>query len=1265
LLSDPRALPRVHVGDFVVDRPVADASEPRPWRERVRAAARTHRIGLAGAGAAAFSGAAVALLWFRVGEFVARGDVGPWVRDGLRGELGWQWTHQNTGAGGPTYLIVRAPDVLMVEVARFLGGSDALAQRLWFALLFAFAAAGTAAFVGTLCRRPSVVFAAGVLGAFNPLVMVNLPNYLLPLAIGTVGTVAALAVEAARGPRGRVLLGALVTLACSYLALNPPMLVLTVAWFACAPAVAALLTGTGRAGCRRAFGWLGRVAGWAVPLALWWLVPYVTALAHARAAGTFGAETDVAAWSWSHAHGTLDRVLTLTAKWSWPDARYGAHASFLANSQWSWVAWALPVGAFLAPLTARPRHRRAACWLVLAVAGVAVVAKGLNPPFAGVNEWAYAHVPGMWLLREPVTKLGPFLVLVLVGAWAIALDGAAPRLRFARRRASTDVRARRLVDVSAALIAAVALGPVLFALPMITGRALGGEERVSVPDAWRDVAAVVNASHREGKALVLPVDDFYQVPTTWGYYGTDTLVRQLIERPVIVRNPQNYISDTVQYDALVRGAEDAIAGGDAAAAANLLRVLGVSHVLVRTDIDFESTVRPPNMTRPDALLAGLDAVEGLRRVEATDVATVFETTRDVEPVQALASTVTPDTDSTRAVAAIIGSVPFDVAVTTDPRVASDGEAFYVPGDGPREIASVADGTWTVTRRSGGPPVMSFSAEGERLVLRDGIRTTVDGRELPSRPPVSLTAPGPVIAATLGEQVVDLSSGPVLQRVAPRAVVVPYAHGSGSGLGSWSDLRDCHRYDARTSSEVGLFVQTSDGAGGPTVELRAEDHAACVFAPVTGVRSGDLLRLGAEARSLSGAPARLCVWLVGPERCTSTLVFRESPREWTRRDELVRVPPGVTGVRVYLYADGPPDGTSRTNTVYRRIEVERLAAGEVREVSVSAPPVEVVRHDAGPTTASVRVDAPLPRLGERSPVDDCRRADGRTLDEAGIAARSIAGSGAAAVRLTAAAHTACVSYAVTRLHPTVAYAIAADVDAQGASPRVCLWQEPANRCARLELTREPSHGTTGVYEWRTRAEAGTRTARLYLYADGTAAGTRIDYRDVDIRPVSAQGVVLMPLSARMSEPPRATTTQVSPAEYRVRLEGADGPFVVALSESYAGGWRLRGLPEGARARHVELDGYRNGWLVDATGDLDLTLEYAPAARARVAMGVSTVAGIALALAFVGVPFARRWRRRSIEALRRECAARPGGRSVPIDVLVGSTPAPGTVLPPAGS
>ena len=68
-------------------------------------------------GAGALVGLVVFAGWFRTGYSIARGDIAVPVRDGLAAELGDQWTHLNTGAGGPTYELVRIPELVSYRLA--------------------------------------------------------------------------------------------------------------------------------------------------------------------------------------------------------------------------------------------------------------------------------------------------------------------------------------------------------------------------------------------------------------------------------------------------------------------------------------------------------------------------------------------------------------------------------------------------------------------------------------------------------------------------------------------------------------------------------------------------------------------------------------------------------------------------------------------------------------------------------------------------------------------------------------------------------------------------------------------------------------------------------------------------------------------------------------------------------------------------------------------------------------------------------------------
>ena len=60
------------------------------------------------------------------------------------------------------------------------------------------------------------------------------------------------------------------------------------------------------------------------------------------------------------------------------------------------------------------------------------------------------------------------------------------------------------------------------------------------------MARFVDAAPLSGAVLVLPPDDFYQMPYRWGYYGTDSFIPDLMNRPVLVPSGQGYSPASVQ-----------------------------------------------------------------------------------------------------------------------------------------------------------------------------------------------------------------------------------------------------------------------------------------------------------------------------------------------------------------------------------------------------------------------------------------------------------------------------------------------------------------------------------------------------------------------------------------------------------------------------------------------------------------------------------------------------------------------------------------------
>lgn len=85
----------------------------------------------------------------------------------------------------------------------------------------------------------------------------------------------------------------------------------------------------------------------------------------------------------------------------------------------------------------------------------------------------------------------------------------------------------------------------------------------------------------------------------------------------------------------------------------------------------------------------------------------------------------------------------------------------------------------------------------------------------------------------------------------------------------------------------------------------------------------------------------------------------------------------------------------------------------------------------------------------------------------------------------------------------------------------------------------------------------------------------------------------------------TITTKNPTEYEVRIT-AKQPFFLILSESYDEGWKLYSEDEQVSGEHLKVNWFANGWYLNKTGRLNLTLTYEPERTFKYGLVVSSVA-----------------------------------------------------------
>jgi arabinofuranan 3-O-arabinosyltransferase len=231
-----------------------------------------------------------------------------------------------------------------------------------------------------------------------------------------------------------------------------------------------------------------------------------------------------------------------------------------------------------------------------------------------------------------------------------------------------------------------------------------------------------------------------------------------------------------------------------------------------------------------------------------------------------------------------------------------------------------------------------------------------------------------------------------------------------------------------------------------------------------------------------------------------------------------------------------------------------------------------------------------------------------------------------VLLTSPDRIVCAQGEPVRTIPGATYRFSAEYrSSYGQTPQVCVWFQPAYRCAD---TPAPVRSTA----WQTvtalvRPPTGVTSVTPRVIAAASAVvRTSITYRNVSLTRVALATVQATPTGPQASAAPRVDATVVSASRYRAAVHAATGRFTLVLPESYAPGWALDGLPRGWTARHVVVDGYANGWLVTGTGNADLSLVYRPSRWSEAALVISALAAAAAVILVAGRRLRRAARKR---------------------------------------
>lgn len=868
---------------------VGRSSTAIPEEKQSTSYTRSWRWTITGLGVA---GALLTQTWFQSGTAIAGGDISPPVGTAWISRIFSTFTWSGADLGSPAHNEGQLPWSSVSWVIHALGGSGALAQRIWFSLAIAAILMAAGALARSLQFAPLAGAVVALLYFYNPMTLSQIDdNAVYLVAMALVPALAAVVVSYGTNRIRLWQVGLSFIIAApfvGYIYANPPLVGMLALTTALAPLLGSIRFGR-EVGRRSLHGAL--VGGLLVAGAsAYWIIPSRTALS-GIASGQLSA---ISAWAFTESRSTLTNGLWLNTSWGWAFPQYFPYAQDFSRFPFDIIPACVPLIA-LSVLTLRnslhavtTRLTRLAGALALGALGVVFLSTGTRSPGNILFDPLY-RLPYGWLLREP----GRFLIISALGyallAGILTMRGEKSLILHGTRDAKT-AQPRSFRIPSSFLIALIAVAVALASsFPLWIGTVIPGPRdgfpsaHVTIPHYWISTADYLNSSSSpRGPLLVLPADDFYQMPYTW-YYGNDGFITDLLQRHVVVPSGGGYNTVSGELLKAVKLEDTSLLQDEWKEAGRLLVAAGTKIILVRGDIKSKFPNR--TITSPSALASRLSVDPEMRLIFNNGPLSLYELRSAYDQRATMYATSRSSSPNLKDLALL----PRRTALVSSKPEPGHVALFRVP-----PISK-----WNQTA----------STLSTNVAIPKGRRYTLASLK-----------PGGATGATVA---IKKSSMPNQLTATIRLSGTTTQPAGNFAANSWGTVGNC---DAATPVVSPNFIRAktiAHGApgGGPSLQLLATIDSACISKSVAW--HGGSLLLSLQERTYLGANARLCVWEEPIDRCANIASLPVS-QAWQRFTSAIRPDPGTKSLTLFLYADG--SGTDLTSVEgYADIKIEKLAS----------------------------------------------------------------------------------------------------------------------------------------------------------------------------------------------------------------------------------------------------------------------------------------------------------------------------------------------------
>ncbi len=325
---------------------------------------------------------------------------------------------------------------------------------------------------------------------------------------------------------------------------------------------------------------IGKILLVIVPINLWWLLP--TLNAYVFSPQVLNSQINVVSWSWTQDRSSFLNLFWLNGIWTWSPEYFPYFGSY-SNPLLTIVVF-IPFLLATIALLFKSSKSGFNAYIMLSILFFMFLAKGLHEPLSQLNLLISQIIPYMNMFREPTSKFTILIVLFL----ALLIGYAADHLLNLKA-----LNSKRIIKIALAIFLIATF--VIAAFPLVTNpietktQDLPFSAYVKIPNYWIQATNWINGQNGDYSVLITPLDDFYQMPYTWGYYGTDQLIDQLFQKPIISTDYLNWYYVNPDTTANLQQLQTAIKYNNTAEFKAFLDLFNVKYIVQRDDIEWNLT----------------------------------------------------------------------------------------------------------------------------------------------------------------------------------------------------------------------------------------------------------------------------------------------------------------------------------------------------------------------------------------------------------------------------------------------------------------------------------------------------------------------------------------------------------------------------------------------------------------------------------------------------------------------------------------------------